>query len=643
MSERKSLSGGDWLAIGAFLAGTLVAVLMAYGLLTGVDSSAGTGALAATIAGSLGPWPALIGGVGIALLGARGFLTGERGGLLSGVMGVLGVAAGLAVVAGSLSAVRGGSLGAATGGRVAEMTHPAVGILLGAIVAFGAAYFAWMREDLTAAAKLAPARRATPAPPKGDDGVTAAESAMLFPIEHAAVEVGGDEPVALAPARKALYPEDVRLKGQIPAGTAPLATPNGSAAGVAIPATPEPAVYRWTAPRAAAPRPLSIAQREIEALADVAPPIPEPIEVFEEIAEEIAEEAEIAPLPPRPSWESTGLAEDDEPVDAYGTPISLVERARLDREPEVESAPDTDDEPIVAAVRIPREIGDEDRGDEPAEDATVLGIESEAVEPEPEIVVVAEEVEVAVVAAVEPAVTGGEDEESLLEVLRAHNAAVRAEAEAAVEDEVVEDELAEDEVAETEVVAEVAPEELEQEELPEEELVAEVEVVAVLAEDEVDEDSDEDLESALDDDDLADDEPQAELEPEPAVEPAVDITPTRAKPVAAAAPGLFDSVESEPELVLRPQAAVPASRAEKAPARGIDPEKKLLVEVGCMFVERGRVAVSMLQRQYDMDFDQACRVLDDLQEMGLIGPYMGGKNRDILLSKDQWMEKVGAA
>jgi hypothetical protein len=32
MSERKSLSGGDWLAIGAFLAGTLVAVLMAWGL-----------------------------------------------------------------------------------------------------------------------------------------------------------------------------------------------------------------------------------------------------------------------------------------------------------------------------------------------------------------------------------------------------------------------------------------------------------------------------------------------------------------------------------------------------------------------------------------------------------------------------------
>ncbi len=125
--------------------------------------------------------------------------------------------------------------------------------------------------------------------------------------------------------------------------------------------------------------------------------------------------------------------------------------------------------------------------------------------------------------------------------------------------------------------------------------------------------------------------------------PAVIVATPRAKTVVA--PSLFDAVEPEPEpeVVLAPQSAVPASRAEKTPGRGLDPEKKLLVEVGCMFVERGRVAVSMLQRQYDMDFDQACRVLDDLQEMGLIGPYMGGKNRDILLTRDAWLEKVGAA
>ncbi len=119
MTERKSLSGGDWLAIGTFGFGVLVAIPMAYGLWTGAGGASGTGAMAATIAGSIGPWPALLGGTGIAILGARAFLTGSRAALFTGVLGAGGVASGLSVVAGSLSDLRGGALGALTGGRIA--------------------------------------------------------------------------------------------------------------------------------------------------------------------------------------------------------------------------------------------------------------------------------------------------------------------------------------------------------------------------------------------------------------------------------------------------------------------------------------------------------------------------------------------
>ena len=31
-----------------------------------------------------------------------------------------------------------------------------------------------------------------------------------------------------------------------------------------------------------------------------------------------------------------------------------------------------------------------------------------------------------------------------------------------------------------------------------------------------------------------------------------------------------------------------------------------------------------------------------LQDLGLIGPYLGGQRRDILLTRDQWLEKAGA-
>ena len=44
-----------------------------------------------------------------------------------------------------------------------------------------------------------------------------------------------------------------------------------------------------------------------------------------------------------------------------------------------------------------------------------------------------------------------------------------------------------------------------------------------------------------------------------------------------------------------------------------------------------------------LDFDQACAVLDQLQERGLIGPYMGGRTRDILLTPEEWLVQAPVA
>jgi S-DNA-T family DNA segregation ATPase FtsK/SpoIIIE len=61
-----------------------------------------------------------------------------------------------------------------------------------------------------------------------------------------------------------------------------------------------------------------------------------------------------------------------------------------------------------------------------------------------------------------------------------------------------------------------------------------------------------------------------------------------------------------------------------------------------LILERGRVAVSMLVREYGLDFKQATAVLDELQSQGLIGPYLGGQSRDILLTAEEWRAKTGA-
>ncbi|MFN0008608.1 MAG: DNA translocase FtsK [Planctomycetota bacterium] len=100
----------------------------------------------------------------------------------------------------------------------------------------------------------------------------------------------------------------------------------------------------------------------------------------------------------------------------------------------------------------------------------------------------------------------------------------------------------------------------------------------------------------------------------------------------------------EPEVTLKP---VAASRPRKksspnAPKASGDRHAVLLAEIGCHLLDRGRVAVSMLQREYGMDFAEATKVLDELQQMGLIGPYLGGQRRDILLTREEWLEKVSS-
>ena len=102
-----------------------------------------------------------------------------------------------------------------------------------------------------------------------------------------------------------------------------------------------------------------------------------------------------------------------------------------------------------------------------------------------------------------------------------------------------------------------------------------------------------------------------------------------------------EAADEEREVTLQPVAPA-RSRRKSAPKSAEDDRSKLLAEIGCHLVDHGRVAVSMLQKQYGMDFEEATKTLDELQQLGLIGPYLGGQRRDILLTREEWLEKVSS-
>ena len=55
-------------------------------------------------------------------------------------------------------------------------------------------------------------------------------------------------------------------------------------------------------------------------------------------------------------------------------------------------------------------------------------------------------------------------------------------------------------------------------------------------------------------------------------------------------------------------------------------------------LEVGQASVSMLQRRLKLGYSRAARLVDQMEELGVIGPYEGAKPRQVLISRAQWQE-----
>jgi hypothetical protein len=578
-------------SIALFTGGAFFTVLLALavGSSEPLDRLSGTGLLARLWAASVGLLPGLVFCAGIAGLGAWEFLSGERQDLRRHARGLAVTALGLAVLLGAYSDLAGGFLGHHTSGAVARFVH----ILPAALIGFAAfllpIWIVWLKpvileggipenrtssgeDEATAHEDLdsdedAPVVLTPVARPRGgvDLGVSPAEAAALIPEDLPSWRTQprrfGSTETPLVPTSP--YPEDVRLRGEIPEGAKAIQVPHAEPKTrpqdrhePAVPSVHERAPDReWKRPAVPPGEDLAFAADQAE-LADPVLEMPATIgrrrreEDLEELRlaieeltlepepqDPLVEVASVAPVPvraqpkedlegdleveeddvdapPRPSWEQSDLfGKGEEPVDAYGTPISVVQTLRAD-------------------------VSTEEDADESTEEDG--SIEEDSVE----------------------------------------------------DDEVVEDGE--------------------------------------------DEDLDEDEEESIDADDLVEDEVFAEAETDSGPESEADLE-TEAE------------VDDEPEVTLKPVAAARGRKKSSPKPRSTSPapeaegdRAQLLTDIGCHLLERGRVAVSMLQKQYGMDFEEATTVLDELQRLGLIGPYLGGQRRDILLTREEWLEKVSS-
>lgn len=56
-----------------------------------------------------------------------------------------------------------------------------------------------------------------------------------------------------------------------------------------------------------------------------------------------------------------------------------------------------------------------------------------------------------------------------------------------------------------------------------------------------------------------------------------------------------------------------------------------------VILETGQASVSMLQRRLKLGYARAARIVDEMEEKGIVGPFVGSKPRAILITKEQWV------
>ena len=67
-----------------------------------------------------------------------------------------------------------------------------------------------------------------------------------------------------------------------------------------------------------------------------------------------------------------------------------------------------------------------------------------------------------------------------------------------------------------------------------------------------------------------------------------------------------------------------------------DPMLEQAVEI---VIDMGQASTSLLQRKCKLGYARAARIMDDMEQMGVIGPYQGAKPREVLITRQQWIER----
>ncbi len=102
------------------------------------------------------------------------------------------------------------------------------------------------------------------------------------------------------------------------------------------------------------------------------------------------------------------------------------------------------------------------------------------------------------------------------------------------------------------------------------------------------------------------------------------------------------TVEYSNEIIEEIEKNMPVPKGEKpsgdsgsAPAGDGD----IIDQAVEVLIDAGQASVSYLQRKLKLGYARAARVMDELEELGVVGPYEGSKPRSVLVTREMWAQR----
>lgn len=71
---------------------------------------------------------------------------------------------------------------------------------------------------------------------------------------------------------------------------------------------------------------------------------------------------------------------------------------------------------------------------------------------------------------------------------------------------------------------------------------------------------------------------------------------------------------------------------------GVDVDSKMEEAIQCV-IEAGQASTSLIQRRLKVGYARAGRMIDDMEQLGIVGPHQGSKPRDVLMTYNEWLER----